>query len=144
MSSSLMLLLQRIYLIYCTYTTSPLWLRYERVLPLSCHCWSCSISCLSGKSMRELIKKKKSKFLWENEANERALFELDVINAHWSRQTALDGGLCGRRVLSFHCSLLVSELIRTVLCCGVKWSPCGQLIRRLVTYSTQTAHLRCG
>lgn len=81
--------------------------------------------------------------LWENEANERAWFELDVINPHCSRQTALDGGLRGH-VLSLHCSLLVSELIRTVLCSGVKWSLCGQLIRRLVTYNTQTAHLRQG
>lgn len=78
--------------------------------------------------------------LWENHANERALFELDIINPPWSRQTALDRGQRGQRVPSLHCSLLVSELIRTVLSSSVKWSPCGQLMRRLLTH-TQAAHL---
>lgn len=77
--------------------------------------------------------------LREDHANERALFELDVINPR-SRQTALDRGQRGQRVLSLHCSSLVSELISTVLSSSVKWSPCGQLMRRLVTH-TQTAHL---
>lgn len=79
---------------------------------------------------------KKIQFLWENEANERALFELDIINSHRSRQTAIVAS--GQCVLSLHCSLLVPELIRTVFCCSLKWSLCGQLIRRLVIYSIHT------
>lgn len=78
-------------------STSPLWLHYERVLPLSCHCWSCSISCLSGKSMRELIKKKasfcgKMKLMKEHCLNLMQLTHTDPDKQRWTGDCV--GGVC--------------------------------------------------